>query len=139
MTVDSSEQQIETLLKTAETIAVVGLSPKPDRASNMVARYLIAAGYQVNGVNPGQHEILGRPCYPDLASIPHPVDIVDIFRRVEKVAPIVEQAVLIGARAVWLQLGIVHLQAAQRARENRLIVVMDRCIKVEHARVLSPR
>lgn len=139
MTVDSSEQQIETLLKTAETIAVVGLSPKPDRASNMVARYLIAAGYQVNGVNPGQREILGRPCYPDLASIPHRVDIVDIFRRSEEVEPIVEQAVVIGARAVWLQLGIVHLQAVRKARENRLIVVMDRCIKVEHARVLSPR
>ncbi len=123
---------VRDLLTSARTIAVVGLSPKEARPSHQVARYLIAAGYEVIPVNPGQSEILGRPCYPDLASVPVAVDIVDIFRRSEDVGPIVEAAVAIGARAVWMQLGVVNEEAAHRARAAGLTVVMDRCLKVEH-------
>ena len=123
---------VRDLLTSARTIAVVGLSPKEARPSHQVARYLIAAGYEVIPVNPGQSEILGRTCYPDLVSVPVAVDIVDIFRRSEDVGPIVEAAVAIGARAVWMQLGVVNEEAAHRARAAGLTVVMDRCLKVEH-------
>ncbi|MFZ5775164.1 MAG: CoA-binding protein [Thermodesulfobacteriota bacterium] len=123
---------IRTLLAESRAIALVGLSPKESRPSNMVARYLLAAGYRVIPVNPGQNQILGLPCYPDLAAIPEPVDIVDIFRKPEDVLPIVEEAIRIGAKAVWMQEGIVHEEAADRARAAGLQVVMDRCIKTVH-------
>lgn len=123
---------IKTLLTTARTIAVVGLSPKESRPSNMVARYLIEAGYTVIPVNPGQEEILGLDCYPDLASIPTPVDIVDIFRRSEDVPPIVVEAIAIGAKAIWMQEGVIHAKAARTAKAAGLMVVMDRCIKTMH-------
>ncbi|MHB1014439.1 MAG: CoA-binding protein [Desulfurivibrionaceae bacterium] len=123
---------IKTLLTTARTIAVVGLSPKESRPSNMVARYLIEAGYTVIPVNPGQTEILGLPCYADLEAVPGPVDIVDIFRRSEDVEPIVDAAIRIGAKAVWMQEGVVNVAAAAKARNAGLIVVMDRCLKVVH-------
>ena len=123
---------IKKLLATAKTIAVVGLSPKESRPSNMVARYLIEAGYTVIPVNPGQEEILGLPCYPDLASIPDPVDIVDIFRRSEDVPPIVAEAIAIGAKAVWMQEGVIHAETAQTAKAAGLVVVMDRCLKTVH-------
>lgn len=120
---------IHKLLTTAKTIAVVGLSPKESRPSNMVARYLIEAGYTVIPVNPGQEEILGLPCYPDLGSIPTRVDIIDIFRRSEDVPPIVAEAIAIGAKAVWMQEGVIHAEAAQTAQAAGLVVVMDRCLK----------
>jgi len=123
---------IKKLLATARTIAVVGLSPKESRPSNMVARYLIEAGYTVIPVNPGQEEILGLPCYPDLAAIPTPVDIVNIFRRSEDVPPIVAEAITIGAKAIWMQEGVIHAEAAQTAKAAGLVVVMDRCIKTVH-------
>jgi len=123
---------IKKLLSTAKTIAVVGLSPKESRPSNMVARYLTEAGYTVIPVNPGQEEILGLDCYPDLASIPGPVDIVDIFRRSEDVPPIVAEAIAIGAKAVWMQEGVIHAEAAQTAKAAGLMVVMDRCLKTVH-------
>jgi len=123
---------IKKLLATARTIAVVGLSPKETRPSNMVARYLLAAGYTIIPVNPGQEEILGLDCYPDLGSIPVPVDIVDIFRRSEDVAPIVAEAIAVGAKAVWMQEGVVHAEAARTAKAAGLLVVMDRCIKTVH-------
>jgi len=123
---------IRNLLKEITSIAVVGLSPKESRPSNMVARYLLDAGYTIYPVNPGQTEILGEICYPDLLSIPYPVEIVDIFRRSEDVLPIVEQAVEIGSRAVWMQQGIRNAEAAQLAQKNGIFVVMDRCIKVDH-------
>ena len=123
---------IKTLLTTARTIAVVGLSPKESRPSNMVARYLIEAGYTVIPVNPGQEKILGLPCYPDLASIPGSVDIVDIFRRSEDVPPIVAEAIAIGAKAIWMQEGVIHAEAARTAKAAGLTVVMDRCIKTLH-------
>ncbi len=123
---------IHTLLTTAKTIAVVGLSPKESRPSNMVARYLIEAGYTVIPVNPGQEKILGLPCYPNLAAIPTPVDIVDIFRRSEDVPPIVDEAIAIGAKAIWMQEGVIHAEAARTAKAAGLMVVMDRCIKTMH-------
>ena len=135
----NSAQQIESLLKAAETIAVVGLSPKPERPSNAVAAYLLSQGYTVIPVNPGQRQILGQTCYPNLAAIPVKVDIVDIFRRAEFVPPIVEQAVAIGAGAVWMQSGIAHDEAARVATDHGLMVVMDRCIKVDHAWLLKRR
>jgi len=129
-------QEIGNLLRQARTIAIVGLSPKEDRPSNMVGRYLLDAGYTLFPVNPGQTEILGLKCYPDLVSIPEHIDIVDIFRRSEDVYPIVEEAVKIGAGAIWMQLGIVNQEAAAYARRQGLFVVMDRCIKVDHSTLL---
>ncbi len=121
------------LLKGITSIAIVGLSPKEDRPSNMVAKYLMDAGYTIYPVNPGQKEILGEICYPDLLSIPHKVDVVNIFRRPEDVPPIVEDAVAIGAQAVWMQQGISSDSGAELARSNGIFVVMDRCIKIDHS------
>ena len=121
------------LLKGITSIAIVGLSPKEDRPSNMVAKYLMDAGYTIYPVNPGQKEILGEICYPDLLSIPHKVDVVNIFRRPEDVPPIVEDAVAIGAQAVWMQQGISSDSGADLARSNGIFVVMDRCIKIDHS------
>ncbi|MFZ5762374.1 MAG: CoA-binding protein [Thermodesulfobacteriota bacterium] len=129
--------QIRQLLATSRTVAVVGLSPKESRPSNMVARYLVNAGFHVVPVNPGQETILGLPCYPDLAAIPEPVEIVDIFRRAEEVGPVVDEAIRLGARAVWMQEGIVNEAAAAKARAAGLIVVMDRCIKTDHQQLLE--
>ena len=123
---------IEKLLKKISSIAVVGLSPKENRPSNMVARYLMDAGYTIYPVNPGQKEILGEVCYPDLLSVPQKIDLVDIFRRSEDIPPIVEDAVTLGVQAVWMQQGIVNDSAAELARSNGVFVVMDRCIKVDH-------
>jgi len=133
-----SEQvaKIRKILKDSKTVAVVGLSPKPHRPSHQVARYLIEAGYTIIPVNPGQDSILGLPCYPNLLDIPTPVDMVDIFRRQEKVLPIVEEAIAIGARFIWMQEGIVHEEAAARAEAAGLIVIMDRCTKIDHMNLL---
>ena len=128
---------ITALLKECKTIAVVGLSPKEHRPSNDVARYLIAAGYTVIPVNPGQSEILGQKCYPNLAAIPVKVDLVDIFRRTEEVEPIVAAAIAIKAKAIWMQLGIVNEVAAAKARAAGLFVVMDRCTKIDHAALIA--
>jgi predicted CoA-binding protein len=125
---------IEKVLKESKTIAVVGLSPDPTRASHGVARYLQAQGYKIIPVNPRAEEVLGEKSYPDLASVPDTVDVVDIFRRAEHVPAIVEAAIAKGARAVWMQEGIVHQEAAERAREAGLAVVMDRCMYKEHRR-----
>lgn len=129
---------ITALLKECKTIAVVGLSPKEHRPSNEVARYLLDAGYTVIPVNPGQDEILGQKCYPDLAAIPVKVDLVDIFRRAEEVGPVVDAAIAIKAKAVWMQLGIVNEAAAAKARAAGLIVIMDRCTKIDHADLIAP-
>ncbi len=114
------------------TIAVVGISPKEERASNEVARYLLEHGYRIIPVNPVQEEILGLKCYPNLAAIDEPVDVVDVFRRPEHCPPIAEEAVAIGAKALWLQLGIVSDEAARVAAAGGLLVVMDHCLKMEH-------
>ena len=124
--------EISKLLKEYKTIAVVGLSPKENRPSNQVARYLIEAGYNIIPVNPGQSEILGKTCYPDLKSIPEHIDIIDIFRRTEDVPPIVVDAISINAKVIWMQQGIVNEEAAALARKAGLTVIMDRCLKVDH-------
>jgi len=121
----------EKILDSSRTIAVVGLSSKPDRPSYKVASYLKEQGYNIIPVNPTDKEILGKPCYPDLASISESVDVVDIFRRSEEVPPIVEEAIRIGAKAVWMQEGVINEEAAARAREAGLMVVMDRCMRKE--------
>ena len=125
---------ISELLKASHTIAVVGLSGKRYRPSYGVAEYMQRAGYRIIPVNPLEREILGEKCYPDLESIPEPVDIVDIFRRPEHVPEIVEAAIRIHAKAVWMQEGVIHEEAAQRAEAAGLKVVMDRCILKDHRR-----
>ena len=139
MTVNDNDQRISTLLRSARVIAVVGLSPKEQRPSNQVARYLLATGYRIIPVNPGQSMILGQICYPDLTEIPESVDIVDIFRKASEVVPIVDQAAAIGAGAVWLQQGIVSEEAARLAEAAGLVCIMDRCIKIDHQRLLGER
>jgi len=129
---------IPELLKTSRTIAVVGLSSKRFRPSYGVAEYMQRNGYRIIPVNPFERAVLGEKCYPDLDSIPERVDIVDIFRRTEFVPEIVEAAIRIGARAVWMQEGVAHEQAAERAMRAGLTVVMDRCILKDHARMQRP-
>lgn len=128
----TEQHQIERILRETRTIAVVGLSPKSSRPSHQVAGYLMAAGYEVIPVNPGQQQILGRRCYPDLDAIPVQVDLVDIFRSPSEVLPIVEAAVRIGAKVVWMQSGIVNREAAAVAAAAGLVVIMDRCLKSDH-------
>ncbi|MPZ98379.1 MAG: CoA-binding protein [Dehalococcoidia bacterium] len=128
------------LMRDARAIAVVGISPDPSRPSHDVARYLIEAGFEVYLVNPTEEgEILGRPVYARVQDLPEPVDIVDIFRRPALVVPLVQDAIEARAKAVWLQLDIVNEDAATRAREAGLEVVMDRCTKIEHRRLGSAR
>lgn len=126
---------IEDILKQIRTVAVVGLSDNPERPSHTVAKYLKEQGYHIIPVNPQIKEVLGEISYPDLLSIPEPVDVVDIFRRPEDVPPIVDQAIKIGAKVVWMQEGIINEEAATRARKNGLTVVMDRCMLKEHRKL----
>jgi hypothetical protein len=123
------------LIRTARTIAVVGLSNKRFRPSYGVAEYMQRAGYLIIPVNPFEKEVLGEKCYPSLEAVPGPVDIVDIFRRAEFVPEIVAVAIRIGARAIWMQEGVIHEDAAGAARTAGLAVVMDRCILKEHRRM----
>jgi hypothetical protein len=125
----------EKILKTYQTIAVVGLSPKSDRPSFKVASYLKEQGYRVIPVNPQAKEILSEICYPDLASIPEPIEVVDIFRSSEQVPAIVEEAIKVGAKAVWMQEGVINEEAAARAKEARLLVVMDKCMRKEYLKL----
>ena len=128
------EHSVE-LIRDAKTIAVVGVSSRADRASNEVAKYLIDARYTVYLVNPTETEIFGMPVYDAVAEVPEPVDIVDIFRRPEDMPPVVADAIASGAKAVWMQLGIVNEAAAAEARAAGLEVVMDRCAKIEHGKI----
>ena len=125
----------ERILREFKRIAVVGISSKPARASFGVASYLMDHGYVVLPVNPNLVTWKGLQVYPDLASVPPPVEVVDIFRRSAAAGEIVDQAIRIGAKAVWLQEGVIDQPAADRAREAGLLVVMDRCILKEHARL----
>lgn len=131
-----SNSELREILENIKVIAVIGLSPKENRPSNMVARYLIEAGYTVIPVNPGQREILGLPCFPSLEEVPGQVDLVDIFRRPEEVGPIVESATKKNIKHIWMQLGIVNEEAASFARQHGCVVVMDRCIKVDHQQLM---
>ena len=128
---------VQDILKKGRVIAVVGLSPKPHRDSHGVAKYLQENGYRIIPVYPRADSILGEKVYPDLRSIPDEVDVVDVFRKSQDVPPVVEEAIEIGAKAVWMQLGIVHEEAAARARDAGLGVVMDRCMLVEHRKLVS--
>jgi predicted CoA-binding protein len=122
------------ILQRYHRIAMVGLSSNPYRPSHFVAIYMLAEGYRVIPVNPREQAILGQASYPSLTAIPEPVEIVDIFREPKAVPGIVEEAIAIGAKVIWMQLGVINLEAAQRAREAGLEVVMDACVKIEHAR-----
>jgi predicted CoA-binding protein len=119
-----------------KTIAIVGLSPNETRPSYGVAKYLLGQGYNIIPVNPGHAEILGQRSYPTLSEIPEPIDIVDVFRRPEHVVPIAREAVAVGAKAFWLQLGIVNDDAIKIVEEAGLLAVQNRCLKIEHARLL---
>jgi uncharacterized protein len=129
--------EIARIVRGARTIAIVGLSPNDLRPSHFVGFYLQRHGYRVIPVNPRETEILGQPSYPSLSEIPEHVDVVDVFRQPDAVPAIAEEAVAIGAGALWLQFGVIHPEGAAIARRGGLGVVMDRCLKVEHARVLG--
>lgn len=128
---------IRDLLGTSKTVAIVGLSTEKTKASNMVGSYLQDEGYRIVPVHPKAETILGEPVYRSLRDIPFPVDIVDAFRPAEELDQIVDDAIAIGAKAVWMQLRIINLHAAERAQQAGLKVVVDRCIKMEHARHLG--
>ncbi len=123
------------VLRANKTIAVVGLSASWHRPSYFAAKYMQERGYRIIPVNPAASEILGQRCYPDLAAIPEAVDMVDVFRKPEDVVPIAREAARIGARTLWLQLGVVNHEAAAIADAAGLDVVMDRCVKIEYARL----
>jgi uncharacterized protein len=130
------DDQIRQVLDEAKVIAVVGLSSNSGRASLGVARYLQSQGYRIVPVNPHEHEVLGERAYPDLRSIPFDVDIVDLFRRSEFVGGHVDEAIAKCAKLIWMQLGVRDPAAAERAREAGIAVVMDRCLAVEHRRLM---
>ena len=130
-------RDLRRILNDYKRVAIVGLSADWSRPSNFAAKYLIDHGFEVIPVNPKYDEILGQKCYAGLEDIPTPVDIVDLFQRVDRIPPFVDQAIKIGAKVVWMQLGIIHEEAAQKARDAGLEVVMDRCMKIEYARLFG--
>ena len=131
--ITTDRNALRALLEDTRTIAIVGLSPRPERASNEVARYLRAAGYTIIPVNPKCTEVLGEKCYPSLREVPGPIDMVDVFRRSEEVMAVAEDAIAVGARSLWLQLGVIAPEATALATAAGLKVVVDRCTKIEHA------
>jgi predicted CoA-binding protein len=130
----NSKQTINQILDECRTIAVVGLSSSPMRPSNGVARYMKQKGYKVIPVNPNEESVFGEKAYPSLADVPGKIDLVDIFRRSEEAGAAVDEAIRLGAKAVWLQEGVIDYAAAQRAQDAGLLVVIDRCWLKEHAR-----
>ena len=134
--VHPSDQQIKDLLQNAHTIAVVGLSSSRLRASYGVSQYMQSAGYRIIPVNPNEQEVLGEKSYPRLEDVPEKIDVVDVFRRSEFLPEIVDAAIRVGARAIWMQDGVVNEAAAQRARDAGLFVVMDDCILRAHRRLI---
>ena len=130
-------EEIAEVLKTSKTIALVGASDKPERDSYQVMKYLLENGYQVIPVNPSKGEILGKKCYPSLADIPGDIeiDVVDIFRKPEALAAVVDEALARGTKAIWMQLGLAHNAAAEKARARGVRVVMNKCMKIEHKRL----
>lgn len=131
------DKEIRELLRKSRVIAVVGLSADESKASNGVARYLMRKGYKIIPVNPGQETILGEKSYKSLADIEEKVDIVDIFMRSEKVLPVVREALGLRPAAIWLQLGIVNEEAKELAEADNVMFVMDKCLKIEHGRLLE--
>lgn len=136
MPVDDIEG-IRRILSSYKTVAMVGLSANWHRPSNFAAKYLLDHGFKVIPVNPAYDEVLGQRCYPSLREVPEPVDVVDVFRKPEDVPPIVEDAIAIGAKVLWLQIGVIHPEAMARAEEAGLEVVADRCMKIEYARLFG--
>ena len=126
---------VEEILNNSRIVAMVGLSANPDRPSHIVASYLKEHGYKIIPVNPTEKRILGQKSYPDLTSIPGKVDVVDIFRRSEDVPPIVRDAIKIGAKAVWMQEGVINKEAAAEARKAGLKVVMNKCMRKQHIKL----
>ena len=133
----STIAELRRILKTNHTIAVVGLSADWYRPSYFPAKYMQEHGFRIIPVNPKYDEILGEKCYPSLKAIPEPVDIVDVFRKPDDCVPIAQDAVAIGAKVLWLQLGVVNEEAARVAESGGLEVVMDRCVKIEYARLFG--
>ena len=133
----STIAELRRILKTNHTIAVIGLSADWYRPSYFAAKYMQEHGFRIIPVNPKYDEILGEKCYPNLKAIPEPVDIVDVFRKPDDCAPIAQDAVAIGAKVLWLQLGVVNEEAARVAEAGGLEVVMDRCVKIEYARLFG--
>jgi predicted CoA-binding protein len=125
------------LLQDTRSIAVVGVSANWHRPSHFAAKYMLDHGYTVLPVNPAYTEVLGQKCYPSLRDIPGAVDLVDVFRRPQDVLPVVDDAIAIGARAIWFQLGVINVEAVRRAEAAGLLVVMDRCVKIEYARLFG--
>ncbi|MDR3409785.1 MAG: CoA-binding protein [Formivibrio sp.] len=132
-----SDAEIRALLQRVKTIAVVGLSPKPDRPSFGVSKIMQSQGYRIIPVRPGVQEVLGETAYADLAAVPHAIDLVNVFRNAQEVDSVVDEAIRLKLPAIWIQLGIVNEAAAQRARDAGLFVVMDRCIKIEWRRLCN--
>jgi len=130
--IQASAAEITEILKNYRVIAVVGLSVDPDRPSYRVAQYLQDHGYRIVPVNPGCQEVLGERCYASLREVPFPVEVVDIFRKVEAIPEIVAEAIAIGAKVVWMQQGLEEPISARKAGQAGLAVVMDRCMKIEH-------
>lgn len=135
----NDDQMMKDILLTARTIASVGLSSNQEKESYWIVLYLKEQGYRIIPVNPTADEILGEKAYPDLESVPEKIDVVQVFRRPEDVPPVVDSAIKIGAKVVWMQEGIVHEEAAQTAREAGLQVVMDACMRVTHRRLIGPK
>lgn len=128
---------IRKILRYARTVAIVGLSSNPLRASHFVGFYLRLHGYRVIAVNPREKEVFGEPAYPTLSDVPVPIDVVDVFRAPAFVPAIADEAIKVGARALWLQFTVISPEGAEKAARAGLDVVMDRCMKVEHARYLG--
>lgn len=133
-----SQDELSQILNTAKTIAVVGLSSKPERPSNQVSQYMQAQGYRVIPVNPGETEVLGERSYPELSAVPEPIDVVQIFRAPEHVPPIVDEAIRLGIKVIWMQDGAGNEEAAAKAREAGLTVVVNDCMMRQH-RFLNAR
>lgn len=134
---NATDPEVVELLKKSKTVAVVGVSHKEERDSHKVAKYLKDHGYKMIPVNPKYREVLGEACYPDLKSVPEHIDIVDIFRNVEVIPGIVDEAIEAKAGSVWMQLGLCHNESADKARNAGLSVVMNKCIKIEHSRLVE--
>ncbi|HDG97295.1 MAG TPA: CoA-binding protein [Desulfobacterales bacterium] len=131
-------QEIQEILREVKRIAVAGLSPKEERDSNKVARYLMAQGYEIVPVNPGQRKILGKTCYKSIKDIPFRIDMADLFLNPKRVPPVVDEAIEKGIPVIWMQLGVVHNEAAKKAREAGIKVIMNKCVKIEHQAMVSP-
>ena len=130
-------EQIRALLERVKTVAVVGLSPRPERPSHRIARRLQDWGYRIIPVRPGPAALLGEKAYARLGDLPHKPDLVDVFRSAEQVDKVVDECIALGLPAIWIQLGIVNEQAAERARAAGMFVVMDRCISVEYRKLMA--